>query len=68
MTSVTALNKDSKNIKFEEPVVKPSTVKNKTAIKGFSNSKKPNLSIKDFQLGRKLGKGRFGNVYLAQEK
>jgi aurora kinase A len=26
------------------------------------------LCIEDFDLGRKLGKGRFGNVYLAQEK
>lgn len=68
MASTTTLNKEAKHIKFEEPAVKPSTVKNKTALKGFSNLKKAELTIKDFQLGRKLGKGRFGNVYLAQEK
>lgn len=29
---------------------------------------KSDLSIKDFRIVRKLGKGRFGNVYLAQDK
>lgn len=33
-----------------------------------SNSIKQELSIECFNLGRKLGKGRFGNVYAAQEK
>ena len=26
------------------------------------------LTIKDFDIGRPLGKGKFGNVYLAREK
>lgn len=26
------------------------------------------LSIEDFEIGRPLGKGKFGNVYLAREK
>lgn len=31
------------------------------------NTKKE-LTIKNFDIGRKLGKGRFGNVYVAQDK
>lgn len=30
--------------------------------------KKQHFSITDFKLGKKLGKGRFGNVFLAEEK
>lgn len=32
-----------------------------------STAEKP-LSINQFRLGKKLGSGRFGNVYLAEEK
>jgi aurora kinase len=32
-----------------------------------SNNHK-DISLEEFKLGRKLGKGRFGNVYLAQHK
>ncbi len=28
----------------------------------------PNIKINQFQLGKKLGSGRFGSVYLAEEK
>jgi hypothetical protein len=31
-------------------------------------SRPPRWSIADFEIGKKLGKGRFGNVYLAREK
>ena len=29
---------------------------------------KPKWSLKDFELGKSLGKGKFGNVFLAREK
>ncbi|KAF7473464.1 aurora kinase B isoform X2 [Marmota monax] len=34
---------------------------------GVRNSRQP-LTINDFEIGRPLGKGKFGNVYLAREK
>lgn len=41
----------------------------KKAISEISEQpKRKEISIEDFDLGKKLGKGRFGNVYLAQEK
>uniref|UniRef100_A0A8D0BF71 non-specific serine/threonine protein kinase n=1 Tax=Salvator merianae TaxID=96440 RepID=A0A8D0BF71_SALMN len=44
----------------------------KKEIKGASNSKsetkKKQWSLDDFEIGRPLGKGKFGNVYLAREK
>jgi serine/threonine protein kinase len=43
--------------------------KQRKAISEVSEKpKRKELTIEDFDLGRKLGKGRFGNVYLAQEK
>lgn len=33
-----------------------------------SSSQKRSVTIKDFDIGRPLGKGKFGNVYLAREK
>jgi serine/threonine protein kinase len=32
------------------------------------NVKKVELSVSNFTIGRKLGKGRFGNVYMTQCK
>jgi serine/threonine protein kinase len=32
------------------------------------NIKKAELSVNNFTIGRKLGKGRFGSVYMAQDK
>lgn len=38
----------------------------KKAISEIAKLKlKKELSIEDFELGKKLGKGRFGNVYIA---
>jgi hypothetical protein len=33
-----------------------------------STSRPPRWCIEDFEVGKKLGKGRFGNVYLVREK
>ncbi|XP_048353858.1 aurora kinase A [Sphaerodactylus townsendi] len=49
-----------------------STVKQKTETTNTSNTnnegKKKQWSLDDFEIGRPLGKGKFGNVYLAREK
>lgn len=34
--------------------------------KSSSKSKGASMSIKDFMLGRKLGEGKFGEVYIAR--
>ncbi|PIK48096.1 putative aurora kinase A [Apostichopus japonicus] len=38
------------------------------ATKRKPNAPRSNWSLKDFDIGRPLGKGKFGNVYLAREK
>ena len=39
-------------------------------VKSYSNSggKENPWTLSDFEIGRPLGKGKFGNVYLAREK
>jgi len=37
-------------------------------IKARSNKRKREWCLEDFEIGRKLGRGKFGNVYLAREK
>lgn len=32
------------------------------------NSQRKTFAIDDFEIGKKLGRGRFGNVYVAREK
>ncbi|XP_051659298.1 aurora kinase A isoform X2 [Manacus candei] len=39
-----------------------------TAKKKSEETKKRQWSLEDFEIGRPLGKGKFGNVYLAREK
>ncbi|XP_069113488.1 aurora kinase C-like [Argopecten irradians] len=52
------------------PAAKPSTEKD---VKEQAETKEPTIarqkwSLEDFDIGRPLGKGKFGNVYLAREK
>ncbi|OWF56473.1 Aurora kinase A-A [Mizuhopecten yessoensis] len=50
------------------PIAKPSTEKEQVSS---INPKEPSgqrWSLQDFDIGRPLGKGKFGNVYLAREK
>ncbi|NXP23620.1 AURKA kinase, partial [Scytalopus superciliaris] len=42
--------------------------KNEDAKKKNEETKKRQWSLDDFEIGRPLGKGKFGNVYLAREK
>ncbi|NWR84103.1 AURKA kinase, partial [Furnarius figulus] len=42
--------------------------KNEEAKKKNEETKKRQWSLDDFEIGRPLGKGKFGNVYLAREK
>ncbi|XP_008283516.1 aurora kinase A [Stegastes partitus] len=53
----------SESAKLEKPQNKPA--KNDAA--NASSSKKP-WSLENFDIGRPLGKGKFGNVYLARER
>ncbi|XP_033009473.1 aurora kinase A [Lacerta agilis] len=50
----------------------PGVSNQKKEAKGVSNpnseTKKKQWSLDDFEIGRPLGKGKFGNVYLAREK
>ncbi|XP_008113463.2 aurora kinase A isoform X1 [Anolis carolinensis] len=41
---------------------------NKGEAKSKSETKRKQWSLDDFEIGRPLGKGKFGNVYLAREK
>ena len=49
---------------------KPQTNNDKDAAKSMDgkNDRKKQWAITDFDIGRPLGKGKFGNVYLAREK
>ena len=40
----------------------------KTGVKQNTNSAGQTFTLDDFDIGKKLGAGRFGNVYLAREK
>ncbi|NWS71412.1 AURKA kinase, partial [Crotophaga sulcirostris] len=42
--------------------------KNEEATKKNEETKKRQWTLDDFEIGRPLGKGKFGNVYLAREK
>ncbi|XP_032758535.1 aurora kinase A [Rattus rattus] len=42
--------------------------KEQTSIQKTEDSKKRQWTLEDFDIGRPLGKGKFGNVYLAREK
>lgn len=49
-----------------EPTLEPAALGSAGENKENANAKP--WKIDDFQLGKGLGKGRFGNVYLAKEK
>ncbi|XP_060066434.1 aurora kinase A-like, partial [Ylistrum balloti] len=53
--------------------VKPSTsggakTKEKTQTTSVTEAARKKWTLEDFDIGRPLGKGKFGNVYLAREK
>ncbi|XP_056404043.1 aurora kinase A isoform X2 [Hyla sarda] len=52
------------------PVVEKTTADQNKAPAGIlkEEGKKKQWSLEDFEIGRPLGKGKFGNVYLAREK
>lgn len=43
-------------------------MRNKNAVRLLNARKQQELSIDNFTIGKRLGKGRFGNVYMAQDK
>lgn len=61
---------------FPKPIITQKIVEEKHVIeeqkteedKEFQNINLKKFKIEDFELGMKLGKGKFGNVYLAREK
>jgi len=50
------------------PAVKPAVVKKKIHPDLPKGDAKNRWTLEDFEIGRPLGKGKFGNVYLAREK
>lgn len=66
------LNDKSSNAIFKDPnmlKVKPvKKISNKAEESSKSPSKKKIWTLADFDIGSKLGEGKYGNVYLAREK
>jgi len=52
----------------QAPAVKPAVVKKKIHPDLPKGDAKNRWTLEDFEIGRPLGKGKFGNVYLAREK
>jgi len=50
------------------PATKPTEVKKKIHPELPKGNEKNRWTLNDFEIGRPLGKGKFGNVYLAREK
>ncbi|KAG0165932.1 hypothetical protein DFQ28_006541 [Apophysomyces sp. BC1034] len=48
--------------------IKPQTISSRTASETFASKERQGWCIDDFDVGRHLGTGKFGTVYLAREK
>ncbi|XP_008840856.1 aurora kinase A [Nannospalax galili] len=54
--------------KSEQPEASGNPEKERASKQKSEDSKKRQWTLEDFDIGRPLGKGKFGNVYLAREK
>ncbi|KAJ6665702.1 hypothetical protein lerEdw1_002072 [Lerista edwardsae] len=56
------------SVSAKQPGTEGASDQKKGASDSKSETKKKQWSLDDFEIGRPLGKGKFGNVYLAREK